>query len=325
MAPGGARPTYQVHANCAALPPGVTGTGVSGPGASFGMDFEIEIRWVERGVVPPRCRKPRDVCHEGTMVVTVPEIDCAEAPVALRCHDRAFGPEGPMARVVELRWWRDRLWKPFWPAGGDGQVTSTDPLLLRRQLVTAGHTWGHDSEEHAAAVVQRRANERPFIGGVPYEPATEPIYEVITSRGASHASVWIEPTNDVKRWRVNFGGTGAHDWFSALEFEAAVSMARALGEEGFDTSALPTAPPIEVVLPDAVRRAPRAEAARARRREAAVAVGSLLTGAVDELRRVVAYLGEAGSADLDTLAAAIEEVRGSLAGLAEDIERVKEQ
>lgn len=230
--------------------------------------------------------QPRDVRHEGTTTVSVREVVRGVAPVALRCHDRTFGPDGREERVVELRWWNDRLWKPFWPAVGAGRVTEADPSLVRWHLVNAARNRGYDSEHAAVVGVQKKADGLVLIGGVVHEPATEPIYEVVTSRGADYATVWLSPADGIKRWSTDWGGTGARDWFSVNEFEAALDAARSLRKEGFDTSDLPTEPPIEVLIERAVRRHPRTEVAAQRRREAAEWAAKALSGALRTLAEV---------------------------------------
>ncbi len=55
------------------------------------MRVTVGFSYLERGVVPPRCRRPRTVWHDDHTVVEIREVSAADVPVAFRAREAIAG------------------------------------------------------------------------------------------------------------------------------------------------------------------------------------------------------------------------------------------
>lgn len=216
------------------------------------MDFIVKVGWYERGVIPPRCRKPRDVFHTSEVTVTVPEFTAEQAPVAIRRSGEDTERDNNR-EPSEYRWLNGKLFTPYWYAVGTGRVTSADMKEMQYRLEeSARYHWANNSEAEAVKAVQSWADNHPLIDGVMQEVASEPMFEVVVYSWRGH-SVWVTVTDQYRQ------GPTDH-YFSALEWDKANALARSIAAKGFDYDDLSQLAGLDVLIPEAIQANPQSEA-----------------------------------------------------------------
>lgn len=148
------------------------------------MKLQFNYIYVEKDVIPPHCRKPRDVGgNAGSVEVEIAEID-SPPPVAFELH----AADLPVTRWY---WFNSFLWLP----------ALTQPVFYSWDTARAGITlafaawresgdrppferWRTNEENQAAA--QKWASERLITAGVVYWKATEPMIEIVPMHGDAY-------------------------------------------------------------------------------------------------------------------------------------------
>ena len=215
------------------------------------MKTTATFEWIERDVIPPGCRKPRNVTRTDSMEVELAVVTGAEAPVAMRFPD-AFASEGEPLK--ELRWWGGRLWRLWLPISQD-----TTPQHLGSPMFPLEPSFTNYGRLHLTAdsieVVEQRVHEYLagflVVDGVVYEPAVEPTYRVFAPSGRGRR---FDEPRTASVFCYDKGARSDERSYSALDFAAALADAQdavnRFGEAGVVET---TGPSIEVLVPEAVQ------------------------------------------------------------------------
>lgn len=139
------------------------------------VTFTITGRYLETGVIPPRCRKPRDVYRDAEAEVTIDHVEADQAPLVFRFFD------GNIARgkMHQVREYNDRLYQQTLTSE-DEPVTIEDFLEDPEQF---GRFYGrsHALDEFQTSV-RNVYDDMRFIGGTLWEAVGEPRYVVTGNR-----------------------------------------------------------------------------------------------------------------------------------------------
>lgn len=215
------------------------------------MKTTATFEWTESNVIPPGCRKPRDVARTDSMEVELAVVTGTEAPVALR-YPGTFASEGEPLK--ELRWWGGRLWRHWLPISRD-----TTPQHLGSPMFPLEPKFTSYSRLHLYAdsieIVQERVREHLagflVVDGEVFEPATEPAYRVYAPTGRGRR--FDEPRNASISSYDN-GARSDERTYSALDFAVALADAQDAVKRFGDAGVVETTEPsIEVLIPEAVR------------------------------------------------------------------------
>ncbi|MGV8846493.1 MAG: hypothetical protein ACOH1Y_09230 [Propionicimonas sp.] len=220
------------------------------------MIVDVIFDYWELGVVPPRCRNPRDVLHADVTQVLVPEVTSLEAPVAMS-YQYATGDW-----VDEYRWWGNTLWEPFLPWSGqlDPTVPGSDQFPTK---VNVRGGWDIERNRHqdyaaALAAVPTRFGGYLIIDGLVWRTAGEPRYEIHTlGLGHNHSSSGLGVANHYN------GNIGRSRYFRADQHQEAKAEAVRVALARGDTLSVPRIekePAIKVLIPISVRCRPEVEA-----------------------------------------------------------------
>lgn len=218
-------------------------------------------------VIPPRCRKPREVTRkDGALDIEIPVLTDVQAPIAIRasgkflCRDEHFS--------YELRWWDGQLWSSLYvdssgePRGcSSGQDDWDWPELPEVLDLRQGGrnnsdkfdfygTFGTRPREDVELDIHSFAKRHAIICGKPYRAILEPRYVVATfGLGANHGGTALMVDS---HFNSNIVATR---YFGLLEFEAAIAEAARVAEERRDTKNLPMqyhGPKFEVLMPEVI-------------------------------------------------------------------------
>lgn len=210
------------------------------------MQITREYTQVDRGVIPPRCRKPRDIFHEGrTTVVEVREVTAAQAPVAFRVRNIQRDSWD------ELRWHDGQLWSKYLPWSGQTEDSIAGskhfPADIRKH---SGYGGTFDSDEEAHAAYEEWARRYLIVDGVVYQRSGEPRYYVATyGLGGNHGGTALSVDS------------GFHpnikmlNYFTAAQFEQAREAAIRVALDRGDTKSAERLrtqePDIQLLIPEA--------------------------------------------------------------------------
>jgi hypothetical protein len=237
------------------------------------MKVKILFSYFE-DVVPPRCRKARSVrFDDGEATIEIKEISAQDAPVAIRANG-SFIHRRNEAYMLEYRWWNGSLWSsvriegvepngrtsgkddwdfPAWPSVLDLR----DDYAYVDSYEFAIRCSAHEGRQHVQEYLQEMAKSHILIDGVPYRPAGEPRYVVMTfGLGQNHGGTacmmdaWYNPNISKDRY------------FSLLDREKAIALATDIATKRGDTKNLPIkphGPNWEILLPEAIQVNPDLE------------------------------------------------------------------
>lgn len=144
------------------------------------MKLTVTYDWTQTNVIPPRCRNPRSIHHEGlTLDVDLRVLTDSEAPVALRVPTLYNGTK-------DLRWFDGALWVRYLPVSHQTE----DTILGSAEFpLEPRHTgWSHivpATEQLAEVEAKLQEHYAGFIAvdSVIYVHASEPTYNVRSGRG----------------------------------------------------------------------------------------------------------------------------------------------
>lgn len=207
------------------------------------MKVTHEYYWTEHGVIPPRCRKPRDVTHSGELTVEVAEVGEQDAPVAFEVL------EGITERQwQQLRWWGGKLWASHMPWSQQSEPSiagsSHFPALIR------GRNNFYASPQTAEAELTEWAAGYLIVDQVVYRAVEEPRYYVATfgfggNHGGTGLMVGYGYRHDVPKYRH----------FTAVQVEearaGAIAVALGRGDTRDAERYRTWEPEIRVLLPEA--------------------------------------------------------------------------
>jgi len=208
------------------------------------MKLTIPYTYHETGI-PPRCRIPRPIRHEGTMRVTVHELTADDAPIAIvqRWCDE----------MTTYRWWRKRLWV---------QMTEHDilcggaltPITIDR---LRPHTsYERDNQQNNRRVLMQWGRAHIVIDGHVWRTSGEPRYVVMTfGLGCNHGGTGLLSHTS---YNPNIRHTR---YFRLDDRDNAVAEAARIAEARGDTDALPMQADSEfdILIPEAIRINPTKE------------------------------------------------------------------
>jgi hypothetical protein len=217
------------------------------------MDIAVDYCWREHKSAR------RSITHEGTLVVSTPEVNEDVAPVAAR-YVSSRGAERT------IRWWGGQLWDVGWLSGASEEVIASRLATV----VRSGETILFDSEPAVVAALRWWASEHLIVRGrepILYRRAVEPLI-VVTGNGQMEPC-WTAPLV----WQQHYDSV-----WSCLAYGDAVARARELGGAG------PWLAEPEVFLPKVFKRDAVAEERTALWESASLALG----GALDQLRETAA-------------------------------------
>lgn len=226
------------------------------------VKFDISFKYTEKNVIPKGCRKPRDLLHlDGFAQVEITEI---AAPVAIIEQAKEYVAGDRVAFQRRYRWYNDRLWVPWWPNSGIGQVTLSAIDVLHYTLADRiGHGWRTMAE--AEKVIADFAANLVFIDGIAHEPVAEPLLRVVTFHYQGRHSVWVS----VEQPKPN---GPLEDFYRVDQYADAIAEANRIADrmraaygEAFDGSTVDSpwdgqTKLVEVLMPQVLRRDPQAEA-----------------------------------------------------------------
>lgn len=213
------------------------------------MRVTVEFSYLERGVVPPRCRRPRDVWHDETTAVEVREVSAADAPIAFRVRE-------PIRGTWPARWHGERLYALYRPWAHQQEVSRAGSRYFppeRRDTTTRGL-----SRDDALAALRDWAESFLVVDGVVWQQVGEPRYVVMTfGLGHNHGGTALLTDTG---YNPNIA---AGRYFRADQFREARASAVATAERRGDSNDIPglrrLRPPIRVVIASAVRCQPDRE------------------------------------------------------------------
>lgn len=218
-------------------------------------------------VTPSRCRKPRPVTRQdGEMVVGIPVLTGADAPVAIRATgeflDRDFQYQ------YDLRWWNNQLWSPLYfdnsgvprshsAAQGDWEWPEMPEVLdLRQGSRNYNHkfdmcfTFGVHPIGDVQLDILQSAGRHAIIDGKAFRAVAEPRYLVMTfGLGSNHGGTSLLVESHFDR------AIHQNRYFGLLELDAALQAAGKVAEERGDTNSLPiqySGPKYEVLMPEVI-------------------------------------------------------------------------
>ncbi|KSQ21734.1 hypothetical protein APB26_32655 [Pseudomonas aeruginosa] len=218
-------------------------------------------------VIPPGCRKPRQVTKpDGEMMVGVPVLDDADAPVAIRATGEFLDRE--LQYQYELRWWNDQLWAPLYfdnsgvprslsAVQGDWQWPELPEVLdLRQGSRNYNHkfdmcfTFGVHPIGDVQLDILHSVGRHAIIDGRAHRAVPEPRYLVMTfGLGSNHGGTSLMVESHFNR------AIHQHRYFGLLEFDAALEEAGNVAKERGDTDSLPMqyfGPKYEVLMPEVI-------------------------------------------------------------------------
>lgn len=256
------------------------------------MKITINFDYFTTNVIPPRCRNPRTVWDKATLVVDVPEVTAAEAPVAFRVPQS----EGT---ACDYRWWGQRLWTAQQGRHDDEPARAGDGRFPAEVDMNSA---GGDGLDEVTARLRALYADFLIIDGIVWEACQgEPLYVVWTfGFGGNHGSTALLIDTQVR------GSLSTH--FRADQYETAVARALEVARARRDDESvfgITNAPRIEVLIPEAIRADPQRDAAIAYATEDVPVTLPRRTWA-----EVGARLARAASGELPTARAAILQAAG---------------
>lgn len=230
------------------------------------MKTSIRFSYTQQ-VVPPRCRKPRDVrFDDGLLSVTIREVTAEQAPIAIISKPTC---EADGEIEVAYRWYGGQLWTSVHLDGGrprgltarekDWDYQSIpEEVDVRSDSYGHGENYGlglkyraHGSRDEVVAAIRTWSKGHLVVDGVFYRPAAEPRYVVMTfGLGGNHGGTavmvtdWFNP--NVSR----------QAYFSLMEKDAALERGAQVATDRSDTRSLPmklSTPDFQILLPEAIR------------------------------------------------------------------------
>lgn len=197
----------------------------SAPGISLAQSRDLHtvplsVSWVERDVIPPRARKPRDVERTLDLEVNIPMVSADEAPVGISFETKHFLSgdyrvhDGKLYRQTEYT--RENAHEVF-------------------DNYYRGPSSDKGSEAAVAADMDERAGNYLIIDDDIWAPADEPIYTVNTfGMGSNHGGTSLS-IDSLSRYKTE-DGSPVNDWVFPLDQrEEAVAKALQVAEDRGDT------------------------------------------------------------------------------------------
>ncbi|MBB5546561.1 hypothetical protein [Paraburkholderia fungorum] len=197
--------------------------------------------------IPPRCRKPRtELKRDGEIVLEIPDLTDAEAPIALRATGRRLTDDALWR--VDNRWFDGRLWVSV-STDTDGsprarKVGSTnygwpalrDVIDLRRPHDNQDHEMGYSGpyvvgdRDQTEASIRAWGNSILLVNGQCHRPTFERSYQVSTfGLGSNHGGTAVFSTSAGRSGRE----------FSLLERDRALEEGTRVARRRGDTQSLP--------------------------------------------------------------------------------------
>ncbi len=200
------------------------------------IDATLTVEWTEPNVIPPKCRKPRDVTRQLEVTVHVPSITADQAPVAFvvteEKYDSGAGDYIPVSH--ELRTFAGMLWRPLtqsvdgvvrpYPATAEGIIGRAFHRGYRDLPYLRGST-----AEQVRAEAQSEVADFLAIDGNLYSKAEEPVY--VVKRLGFGRSVHID-IEHVGRHLNRDGHTVDHNVFPADRRADAIAYGKGLINRG---------------------------------------------------------------------------------------------
>lgn len=236
-------------------------------------------------VLPPRCRKHRDMHFRATASVSLRQIPEDQrdtlAPVAFRWTEKAFRAEAG-APPVEVRWLNGLCYAPMtrrMARGGDVPVKAGEYMDSLQSEASYHHLhkdgcwWPSELEtlvdeqyrdvtdsnrQQRIAQIEAALSKVVLLGDEVWQVCGEPRYQVNTfGLGGNHGGTALFVV-------MHYNSNISRDYyFRADRYAEAVAWAERVAQERGDTKSIPITPnstsPIEVLLPEAVRLNPAKE------------------------------------------------------------------
>lgn len=206
------------------------------------MKLAIRFKYWEQYFPTPRHRKLRSREMDGSTEVDVPEVNPADAPVALIAHY--------FEEADDIRIWNRRLWSPVMVSlNGTKKHSSIKQLVLDLERPNGSSTY--DSQEEATLSISERAAEYIILNKQVWKVTDEPVYTINTfGMGNNHGGTCLSITKCCTEYL-----------FNALEYEAARKRMNMVAESRGDTHSIMdlNAPSedsynwIEVIIPETVK------------------------------------------------------------------------
>lgn len=252
------------------------------------VSAEVDITWIERDVLPtPRHKVPRDVYHDATVTVSIPEVSVDDTELGFTVtkdewvyYDedgnrapRYGGPgvrrEGELEEVErELRVFNGQLYCEVLDDIDNGEAVDATPKWIQHQFERgfSSSRFEGDSEDAAARDAQHSLNGYISIDGKVWRTTREPVYRIMTfGMGSNHGgtSISLDSAPETEHH-------AADDWyFPATQLDEAVAAAVIVAQKRGDDKSIDrirATKPIQVQNPDQVakswRPAPRLEYTR---------------------------------------------------------------
>lgn len=231
------------------------------------MKITVPYEFTE-SVMPPRCRKPREVRKAAEITLQIHEVSDSEAPIAIRHHGQTWNAQHQrVPEIIEYRWWNRQLWRlyGFQRVSRGPQETQTIPQFQADHKMPSYCRESYGSKQSRRVGLMSWARSILFVDGVRWSEATEPRYVVMTfGLGHNHGIGWGTSLSTDTVYNPNIS---KDRYFRIDQFEAAVSAASRIAANRGDTKALPiveTQHPdtFDILIPEAVRLKPNKEHGR---------------------------------------------------------------
>jgi hypothetical protein len=217
------------------------------------MKITVRFRYWNHNVIPPRCRKPRTVEHEGVTEIEIPEVTGDEAPVAFRVPEISRD-------ATEIRWWNNELWQPYRPWSHQQEDSRPGSKYFPAEQRAESYLvpYSADGLDETLPYITEWFGRFLIVDGVVWKQAGEPRYVVMTfGLGHNHSFTSLSTDSHYN------GNIHRSRYYRADSFDDAKAEAIRVALERGDTDSVPMIehePPIEILIPEAVRCQPEQEA-----------------------------------------------------------------
>lgn len=205
--------------------------------------FPVTVKavWTETGVIPPRCRTPRNVPHDIEYNVNIRSIAAAEFPTAFQIHG--------YDSTEDLHIFDGAIYKPWLPWSGQTEMhTAGTPAFDAVQNYNRHDLYAATLDEAHGAISAHYGQFLIVDGKVWHMDNREPFYIVTGNPRSGEAFI-----------HVTTYAPNAGEWarFNALEWDDAYAYALGLASDDKRDSVAAmlkaVGPAITVLIPEAVK------------------------------------------------------------------------